>query len=107
MTPVLSSSAVIMDMTHTYQFVNTLAQCYEANAQLQGGAVPGGEICQPYQRPFKRYIIQLDGWDQNSKFEALLGLHLQNRGSEASNMGISQLVRKREPYRVMTMETME
>merc|ERR1719384_171350 len=25
----------------SYQFVNTLAQCYEANAQLQGGAVPG------------------------------------------------------------------
>ena len=32
----------IMDMS-SYQFVNTLAQCYEANAQLQGGAVPGGE----------------------------------------------------------------
>ena len=31
-----------MDMS-SYQFVNTLAQCYEANAQLQGGAVPGGE----------------------------------------------------------------
>lgn len=32
-----------MDMS-SYQFVNTLAQCYEANAQLQGGtgAVAGG-----------------------------------------------------------------
>ena len=28
-----------MDMS-SYQFVNTLAQCYEANAQLQGGAAP-------------------------------------------------------------------
>ena len=89
---------------NSYQFVNTLAQCYEANAQLQGGAVPGGEICQPYQRPFKRYIIQLDGWDQNSKFEALLVLHLHIRGSESFNTGIYKSVRK--PYRVMTMETM-
>ena len=30
-----------MDMS-SYQFVNTLAQCYEANAQLQGGGVAGG-----------------------------------------------------------------
>ena len=28
-----------MDMS-SYQFVNTLAQCYEANAQLQGGSAP-------------------------------------------------------------------
>ena len=32
-------SAERMDMS-SYQFVNTLAQCYEANAQLQGGAAP-------------------------------------------------------------------
>ena len=55
MTPILSSSAVIMDMP-AYQFVNTLAQCYEANAQLQGGAVPGGALCQPY-KPYQRPLI--------------------------------------------------
>ena len=32
-------SAERMDMS-SYQFVNTLAQCYEANAQLQGGSAP-------------------------------------------------------------------
>ena len=36
-----SVSTVTMDMS-SYQFVNTLAQCYEANAQLQGGGVAGG-----------------------------------------------------------------
>ena len=33
-----------MDMS-SYQFVNTLAQCYEANAQLQGaGAAAAGSV---------------------------------------------------------------
>ena len=32
-------TSITMDMS-SYQFVNTLAQCYEANAQLQGGTAP-------------------------------------------------------------------
>ena len=59
----------IMDMS-SYQFVNTLAQCYEANAQLQGGAVPGGEssnIIYPNQNVIVFFVFfsrrRAGGWD--------------------------------------------
>ena len=53
----------IMDMS-SYQFVNTLAQCYEANAQLQGGAVPGGEsskIIYPNQNVIVFFVLVAAG----------------------------------------------